>query len=123
MNHNLPSGARVGSYSAGLLGYFGATYRVINLDGLANTPAFIGEELVGHVLYDRGLAAVDPLREYLRSERVGFLANVEPASRIARGEYLGLVDAGNGILLFMGYFPIVWGPGEPEQRMIVVQIK
>lgn len=123
MNHNLPPGARVGSFSAGLLGYFGETYRVINLDGLANTPAFIEEELIGHVLFDRGLAAEDPLREYLRSEQIEFLANVEPEDRIARGEFLGLVDSGGGILLFEGDQTIIWGPGEPEQRMIVVQIK
>jgi hypothetical protein len=122
MNDHLPQGARVGSYSAGLLGYFGRTYRVINLDGLANTPEFAARELVGHLLYVRGLAADDPLREYLVRETIVYLANVDVAERIGRGDYLGLVDAGSGTLLYEGTIAIFWGPAEPERRMIVVRI-
>jgi hypothetical protein len=123
MNENLPQGARVGSFSAGLLGYFGRGYRVINLDGLANTPQFASRELVGHLLYVRGLAGVDPLRAYLVQENITYLANVDTVERIGRGEYLGLVDPGGGTLLYQGVYGIFWGPGEPEQRIIVAQIK
>jgi hypothetical protein len=123
MNDNLPQGARVGSYSAGLLGYFGRTYRVINLDGLANTPQFASGELVGHLLFVRGLTPVDPLREYLLKEGITDLANVDLIDRIARGEYLGLVDAGSGDLLYQGDKAIFWGPTEPERRMIVVRLE
>jgi hypothetical protein len=122
MNENLPPGARVGSYSAGLLGYFGRAYTVINLDGLANTPQFASGELVGHLLYVRGLAAEDPLRAYLARENITYLANVDPLERITRGEYLGLVDAGGGVLLYQGDAAIFWGPAEPERRMIVVRL-
>jgi hypothetical protein len=122
MNGNLPQGARVGSYSAGLLGYFGRTYTVINLDGLANTTQFAAGELVGHLLYVRGLADEDPLREYLRRESIGYLANVDVIGRIESGEYLGLVDAGGGTLIYEGERAIFWGPAEPERRMVVVQV-
>lgn len=122
MNDHLPQGARVGSYSAGLLGYFGSTYRVINLDGLANTPQFAARELVGHLLYVRGLAAEDPLREYVLREGLSHLANVDFVERIERGDYLGLVDPGGGVLLYEGTWPIFWGPAEPERRFIVVRI-
>ncbi|MBN1439000.1 MAG: hypothetical protein JW929_06270 [Anaerolineales bacterium] len=122
MNANLPPGTRVGSFSAGLIGYFGETYRVINLDGLANTPQFAAKELVGHLLFVRGLADIDPLREYLAREKIFFLANFDTAERIAAGDYLGLVGAGDGVLLYRGEKAILWGPGEPERRMIVVRI-
>jgi hypothetical protein len=122
MNANLPQGARVGSFSAGLLGYFGRSYTVINLDGLANSPQFVNSELIGHLLYVSGLTAIDPLREYLRRENISYLANVDPLDRITRKEYLGLVDAGQAALLWEGDYPIFWGPAEPEQRMIVVGI-
>ncbi|MGB7539420.1 MAG: hypothetical protein WBM17_12850, partial [Anaerolineales bacterium] len=122
MNENLPRGARVGSFSAGLLGYFGRTYRVINLDGLANTPQFASNELIGHLLFVRGLAAEDPLRAYLARENITYLANVDTAERIGRGEYLGLVDPGGGVLLYQGGYGIFWGPAEPERRMIVVRM-
>ena len=122
MNDHLPQGARVGSYSAGLLGYFGSTYRVINLDGLANTPQFAARELVGHLLYVRGLAAEDPLRDYILQESLSHLANVDFVERIERGEYLGLVDLGGGMMLYEGTWPIFWGPAEPERRFIVVRI-
>jgi hypothetical protein len=122
MNDHLPQDARVGSYSAGLLGYFGRTYRVINLDGLANTPQFAVRELVGHLLYVRGLAAEDPLREYIRQEKITLLANVDVVERIERGDYLGLVDTGGGTLLYKGMRAVFWGPAEPERRMIIVRI-
>ncbi len=122
MNENLPQGARVGSFSAGLLGYFGRTYRVINLDGLANTPQFASSELVGHLLYVRGLAGVDPLRAYLVRENIAYLANVDTVERIGRGEYLGLTDPGAVVLLYQGGYGIFWGPAEPERRMIVVRL-
>jgi len=122
MNNNLPQGARVGSFSAGLLGYFGRTYTVINLDGLANSPQFVNSELIGHLLYVSGVAPIDPLREYLRRENISYLANVDPLERINRKEYLGLVNAGQARLLYEGDYAIFWGPGEPEQRMVVVQI-
>lgn len=120
MNENLPDGSRVGSFSAGLLGYFGRTYRVINLDGLANSPGFVNSELIGHLLFVRGLAETDPLREYLRREDIIYLANVDTVDRIAKGEYLGLVKAGQAMLLYEGDYAIFWGPAEPERRMIVV---
>ncbi len=122
MNNNLPPGARVGSFSSGLLGYFGRTYTVINLDGLANSPQFVQSELIGHLLYVDGLAATDPIREYLRRENIIYLANVDPLERINRGAYLGLVDPGMAALLYEGQYAIFWGPAEPEQRMIVVGI-
>jgi hypothetical protein len=122
MNSHLPQDARVGSYSAGLLGYFGSAYRVINLDGLANTPQFAARELVGHLLYVRGLAAEDPLRDYLSRERIMYLANVDVIERIGRGDYLGLTDPGGGTLLYKGTRAIFWGPAEPERRMIVIRI-
>lgn len=122
MNENLPRDTRAASFSAGLLGYFFDTGRVVNIDGLANTPQFISDELIGHLLYVRDLASIDPIRDYLRTEQIGYLVNVEPVERIQRGEYLGLVDPGGGILLYRGDRPINWGPGEPEQRMIVVEI-
>jgi hypothetical protein len=122
MNENLPDGSRVGSFSAGLLGYFGRTYRVINLDGLANSPGFVNSELIGHLLFVRGVAATDPLREYLRREDITYLANVDTVDRIAQREYLGLVDAGQAALLYEGDYAIFWGSAEPERRMIVVGI-
>jgi hypothetical protein len=122
MNANLPVDARVGSYSAGLIGYFCDTCRVINLDGLANTPGFIDDYLAGHILFLRGLAAEDPIRAYLAEERIAYLANVDPVGRIAAGDYLGLVEPGEGVLLYQGEGVIVWGPGQPERRMIVVKI-
>jgi hypothetical protein len=122
MNANLPQGARVGSFSAGLLGYFGRTYTVINLDGLANSPQFVNSELIGHLLFVRGLAAADPLREYLRRENITYLANTDTVDRIGGKEYLGLVDPGQAALLWEGDTAIFWGPAEPERRMIVVRI-
>ena len=39
VNDNIPKGATIGSFNAGIQGYF-STHRVINLDGLVNNAAF-----------------------------------------------------------------------------------
>jgi len=122
MEENLPAESRVASYSAGLLGYFSANVRVINIDGLANTPQFVHDVLPGHILYVRGLATEDPVREYLAAAHIGYLANMDSVERIDNGAFLGLVDPGGGILLYRGGRPILWGPEEPERRMIVVEL-
>jgi hypothetical protein len=122
MEEHLPPGARIASFSAGLLGYFAPDLRVINIDGLANTPDYVDSVLTGHLLNIRGLAAEDPVRAYLAEARIGYLANVDTVDRIDRGEYLGLVDPGGGLLLYRGDRPIQWGPDAPERRMIVVEL-
>ncbi len=122
MNAHLPLGSRVASYSSGLLGYFAEGYAVINIDGLANTPQFVENETRAHLLYVRGLAANDPLTEYLHREGITHLANVEPEARIASGPYLGLVDLQAGSLLYEGPELVDWGPGEPLRRFIVVEL-
>jgi hypothetical protein len=75
------------------------------------------------LLFVRGLAAVDPLRQYLQQENITYLANVDVIERIESGEYLGLVDAGGGALIYQGDHAIFWGPAEPERRMIVVRME
>jgi hypothetical protein len=122
MNAHLSRGSRAASYSSGLLGYFAEGYTVINIDGLANTPQFVENETRGHLLYLRGLAANDPLIEYLHRGGITHLANVEPVARIASGPYLGLVDLQSGSLVYEGPELVDWGPGEPLRRFIVVEL-
>jgi hypothetical protein len=40
VNHRLPDGTRLGSWNAGLFGYFYARGDVVNLDGLVNNSAY-----------------------------------------------------------------------------------
>jgi hypothetical protein len=122
MNDNLPPGARVGSFSAGLMGYFAGGYTVINLDGLANTPGFVADLLPQHILYARSLAPDTPLREYLREEHITYLANYDPLDRIQSGQFMGLASPANSRLLYEGSQDILWGPGEPTRRFGVVEI-
>jgi hypothetical protein len=122
MNANLPRGSRVASYSSGVLGYFAEGYAVINIDGLANTPQFVENESRGHLLYQRGLAAQDPLVDYLKRAGVTHLANAEPEMRILSGPYLGLVDTTSAAIVYEGAELIDWGPQEPPRHFIVVEL-
>jgi hypothetical protein len=122
MGDHLPQGVRVGSYSAGLIGYFANGFTVINLDGLANTPDFVTRLLPGHFLYARGLAVDTPLKQYLRDVQIGYLANYDPVDRIQSHTFMGLVTEIDGSLVYEGNQDIVWGPGEPVRRFGVVEI-
>jgi hypothetical protein len=121
MNQHLPAGARAGSYSAGLLGYFAEGYTVVNLDGLANTPEFVQGELKGHLLFLRGLATEDPMVAYLDTAGIGFLANYDPTDRIAKGPYLGLAPSDRAELLYVGQGLIDWRDGQ-LRRFLVARI-
>jgi len=123
MNEHLPRGSRVASYSSGLLGYFAEGYTVVNIDGLANTPRFVEDEIRGHLLFLRGLASHDPLVGYLQEAGITHLANAEPEARIQSGPYLGLVEAQEGKLIYEGAEIIDWGPQEPPRRFIVVEVR
>lgn len=122
MNANLPPGSRIGSFSAGLIGYFTENMHVVNLDGLANSPEFVNQEVLGHLLFLRGLAPTDPIVGYLSENGIGYLADVDPVDRIQSGNYLGLVQTGQARLLFEGKNPIDWGPSQPARKFIVVQM-
>jgi hypothetical protein len=122
MNSNIPAHARVGSFSAGLLGYFAFGYTVINLDGLANTPDFVAHLLPLHILYARELGPETPLRKYLTDTGITYLANYDPLDRIQSRSFMGLVTGKNSRLLYLGTQDILWGPGEPIRRFGVVEI-
>lgn len=64
---NLPHAVRVASYDAGVLGYF-APQPVTNLDGLVNSVAYLEAQKRGQSLL-----------EYLRSQKIRYLANVFPS--------------------------------------------
>jgi hypothetical protein len=123
VNGNLPPGSRIGSYSAGLIGYFAENMHVVNLDGLANTPGFVTRDVLGHLLFLRGLAATDPIVGYLKEEAIGYLANVDPVDRVQNGPYLGLVPTSEAQLLYVGKGSIDWGPGQPLRKFIVAQLR
>lgn len=123
MNANLPAGSRIGSYSAGLIGYFTDNMHVVNLDGLANSPGFVPQDVLGHLLFLRGLAPADPIVGYLSQEDIGYLANVDPVDRVQNGPYLGLVPASRAQLLYVGRGSIDWGPGQPMRKFIVVKLE
>jgi hypothetical protein len=123
INANLPPGSRIGSYSAGLIGYFTNNMHVVNLDGLANSPGFVTQDVLGHLLFLRGLAPTDPIVAYLGGEAIGYLANVDPVDRVQNGPYLGLVASSQARLLYVGAGSIDWGPGQPLRKFIVVQLE
>ncbi len=78
MNSNLPQGALVGAFNAGIEGYF-STHRLINLDGLVNNRAF-------EALEQRRIWG------YIQSEHIQYLA--DNANRVAyrmKG-FLGIPD-------------------------------
>jgi hypothetical protein len=122
MNDHIPARTRVGSFSAGLLGYFAKGFTVINLDGLANTPEFVATLLPKHILYARELAPDTPLRQYLLDSGITYLANYDPLDRIQSRNFMGLVNGNGSRLLFLGTQDIIWGPGEPVRRFGVVEI-
>jgi hypothetical protein len=75
---NVPPGARVGSWNAGVLGYF-ATQAVVNLDGLINSFEFL-PFLRSRTLHD-----------YIVRERIEYLSDMESmVERHALGERLDL---------------------------------
>ena len=70
LGENLPPGAVVGSWNAGVLGYY-APRRVVNLDGLINSPDFLA------VLEEGALS------EYIRREGIDYLSDMEGRIQMA----------------------------------------
>lgn len=69
VNDTLPEGSRVGSWNAGLFGYFFTRGQVVNLDGLVNNRAY--EHILDH-----------SLGEYCYERDISFLLDAEGAVNI-----------------------------------------
>lgn len=76
LRNNTDPGTRVGSWNAGMLGYF-SERPVVNLDGLVNDAAYFRNVVRGH-----------RLKEYLDSQNIGLIADQVCGSNPRAGGYL-----------------------------------
>ena len=76
VNDNIPKGATIGSFNAGIQGYF-STHRVVNLDGLVNNAAF------------EALRQKD-MWSYIQSEKIQYLVDMDQYYKYRYKSFLGV---------------------------------
>ncbi|HEU5100112.1 MAG TPA: hypothetical protein VFU22_13885, partial [Roseiflexaceae bacterium] len=120
---HLPTGARVGSLSSGLLGYFMQDRTVINLDGLANSPEYVRTVWLHHLLYTHGLAQDGELWAYIRANDIQYIANPEWESGLGQRPFLEIIPPSNYEIVYRGQQLIQWGEPEGPRRYVIVKLR
>ena len=99
MNENVPKGAVIGAFNAGVQGYF-STHRVVNLDGLVNNSAFAA-------LKEK------KLWQYIHDEKIDYLADYDVYIGYRYNYFLGVDNV-------FDHLQFVY---EPVSRLRVYKVK
>jgi hypothetical protein len=94
-NDNLPKGAVVGAFNAGILGYYGG-YTVINLDGLVNNEALIAlkEKKLWQYIEEEGITHFIEGRYYFTNRYAPFLGVTDLLFRLNEGKSFAIPGEG-----------------------------
>ena len=92
MNSRLPAGTLVGSWNAGLLGWVADGPRVVNLDGLANTRAFLSVAR-DEVLFREGYLEANPILRWIDSQDIRYLVDLELLSGLGHAPFYDVIPA------------------------------
>ncbi len=123
MNGHLPAGTRVGSWHSGLFGYFADGPVVVNLDGLANSPAFVAQVVPGELAYRLGQSPDNPTLDYLRAEGIHWLVDTEHPSHLGSQPFQQVVPPGSYDVAYVGEEPVSWDLDTPTHVLAVVRME
>jgi hypothetical protein len=118
LNEHIPPGSKVGAWNSGLLGYFAAGPTVVNLDGLANSPAFVESVYRNDLLFRHGLSGENALWQYIQEQGIRYLADLQDLAGIDEVRFRGVVPEANFRVVHEVEHTINWGTG-PKRMMIV----
>lgn len=123
MRINLPKKSRIGSWSSGLLGYFADDWVVVNLDGLANSPWYVNTIYRNFALHYRGLTTDNQLWEYVKSQRISYIADADFETSIGKGSFFESIPPTNYEVVYWGQSPMDWGEKRGLRRFVVLKLK
>lgn len=122
MRANVPKGAVIGSWSSGLVGY-ADDWTVVNLDGLANSPYYVNTVYRSFALHYRGLTNDNQLWEYVKSQRISYIADADFEIGIGKDSFFESIPPANYEVIYWGQSPMDWGERRGARRFVVLQLK
>lgn len=122
MDQKLPSGARVGSWSAGLLGYFSDSAHVVNLDGLANTPEFVQSVSPNSILYELGVTQKNVMWEYIKKNQIRYIVDAGFDSTPGVRPFLGVIPFENYSVIYRSPHVLDWHESEGVRRFVILRL-
>ena len=123
MRTNLPKEARIGSWSSGLLGYYADDWVVVNLDGLANSPWYVDTVYRNFALHYRGLTTDNQLWEYVKSQRISYIADADFEISIGKDSFFQSIPLTNYEVVYWSQSPMDWGEKRGLRRFVVLKLK
>lgn len=122
LDHHLPSAAKVGSWSAGVLGYFTDSTTVINLDGLGNSPGFVDSVSRNSLLYEIGLSKENAMWNYIRQNRIQYIADADFDRTIGTAPFLGVIPPGNFTIVYQSSHLLDWHEPQGMRRFVIIRL-
>lgn len=123
MNAHLPPRTRVGSWNAGMLGYFSERAVVVNLDGLANSVDFLDE-----VVRIDAVPSDDPRRDsailrYAEQQGIAWFADAVEGAELGREPFYQLIPSNRYEVVFRGTRDVIWDRRRATHVMAVVRLR
>jgi 4-amino-4-deoxy-L-arabinose transferase-like glycosyltransferase len=122
MDKNLPKGTKVGSWSAGALGYFSDSAVVINLDGLANSPGFVDTVVRKSLLFELGLSKENVMWNYIKQNRIEYLADADFDSSLGTAPFLNIVPPENTTIVYKSSNLLDWHEARGPRRFVILRL-
>lgn len=121
MLKNIPARSLIGCFSSGILGYWMENYRVVNLDGLINSPDFVRNTLPNYILFKNNLSNTNLMLEYLNNNKIDYVADAWFDISIYSKYFMEVIPKKNYKVIYEGSHRIDWK--EPRGRRIFYVIK
>jgi len=121
MNQNLDPGSLVGSWNAGIFGFFADGPVVVNLDGLANSAQYLEEVVREETLYRLALTEDNATLRYLEREEIALLVELQPIASLEKEPFAGVIPAERYELVQQSE-PVAY-PGQPPDTHAVVLVR
>ncbi|ABX02761.1 MAG TPA: hypothetical protein DEF47_04350 [Herpetosiphon sp.] len=121
-NQALAPNTTIGSWNAGIVGYFYENGSTINLDGLANSPAFVDEVLRQNILFTRGLANENVLWNYIQHQDIRYIIDSWYSGEMGKSRFINSIPPEHYEIIYEGAVTFSDG-NRPDRRMYVLKLK
>jgi len=123
INQHIPAGTKIGSWSSGILGYFADGPVVVNLDGLANSPAYVDTVYLNYALFYRGLTQRNELWAYIQAKRIEYIADADFEVNLGKKPFFRVIPVENYRIVYQGSHLLDWGEQEGPRRFVIIRLR
>lgn len=123
MVNNLNKGEFIACWSSGILGYWMEGHKIINLDGLINSPDYVRNILPNFILFQNKLISQNIIWDYLKKNKIKYVAEAWFNDVKYSNYFHWTVPVKNYEIVYIGSKLINWNEPQGPRRYCVIKLK